>query len=667
MVSRGSPCVVKEIRPPVTFRTNLRSRPGFYPRDGSRTVERRRSAMRHTTPTKMQRIALERLQGRGLDGVALLHEALLTRGFLVDRDGDRLWLARGSDPLDGEVLRRIAEVVLVEGDPQHLAELRLAPDASLAETVTTLIHVEEGRGRMSYMNRHRKWAKYRKLKWGARVPAIGMDTGVALLVKALPMAHVCTCLSCDGDGESGAHVSLTTEWDAAWLDSVLEWLAPDTPGTWWEMVYVDDPCLAIWPLAGRFTDRDLGDMMDDIQRVARRFLDADQARLVGEKRWAVVEGFGTREPSFQEMRTASREVLGLPTLSRGVRKGVCAVADRHHPPRQAAVRCLFLPMCAPLVAVDVDGTPRTCLVDTGVPECFVTDGGKVRVEARGRHTGVPAHPASAILGQANLGELLGTAVDGVLGLNYLTETGRVTLDLANRLVRFGDAPLHDAVVVPMVKRAYGWTVQVALGDARPVEALLDLGSWTALATNPTMVADAPLVSRGWRLPTAGSSQWLPFDFCHGLPLVVGGVPLGPRAVATSARIPPAPFDLVVGIGTLAGHVIQVDFPRSVLRLQPQDATRVPAVIGPDLAGVGIQVHRRRDVWRVLNVLPSSPADGEAREGQSVAVTGCTPQGREAVNALWDALHPPAGSEVRLLLDGKEHTLVAAPLFAPTTT
>jgi len=263
-------------------------------------------------------LTLDRLLGGGLAGAELLFEALLRRGFLVFRDDEGIWLGTGSHPLDLGVLSKILTVGRVWDHPTRLASLDVAP-AEVPAAVRSILLVPQHR-MWSSTGRRTTWARYRKMVWGHRVPVSGaasmrsytgyggLDVGVALLVKALPLARVHSVISCDGHGTWPAYVRLNTTWDRAWAEAVLERYAPVHQHSSWSWpTHLE---LSVAPLGG-YSDDAVWAMLGDIQSTARRLMEAEVIDATGAARARTLERLGATEPSRQRFLDVAREELGL--------------------------------------------------------------------------------------------------------------------------------------------------------------------------------------------------------------------------------------------------------------------------------------------------------------------------------------------------------------------
>jgi hypothetical protein len=176
------------------------------------------------------------------EGNKILIEALLRRGFLAVQDGVRIYLAEGSHWADTAILNKAVEGLtctqvsksgkaLVTIDPRHQTRLR---DIAFA-----IVDIPDHPGGMTTANLATyvkpTWKEYKEMVWGAKLAVVPpymwgnfgagtLDTGIALLVKALPLARVGTRLSCDGHCIRPASVDFFFDWDVVWLLAVFNLL-----------------------------------------------------------------------------------------------------------------------------------------------------------------------------------------------------------------------------------------------------------------------------------------------------------------------------------------------------------------------------------------------------------------------------------------------------------
>lgn len=266
------------------------------------------------TLNNTQRITADWLKQSCLAGNQLLLEALLRRGFLAYMDDCAVWLGTGSHAEDIEVLAQI-EGLKVEPETAHedrVARVSLdAPSEPEMNVAVRIIGIPENRsfnaGGDGPFNRWgRGWLAYRNMVWGLKVAtcptrylsrhALGycaLDIGVALLIKALPLARVATnFFSCDGHGFRRASIVFRFEWDAIWGSAVFNALEPPTPNSIWAWQHG----VSIVP-AGEYCDANVLGMLHDIQRYSRQLLDQPTIAKIGRARSRTLAEFGMRAPT----------------------------------------------------------------------------------------------------------------------------------------------------------------------------------------------------------------------------------------------------------------------------------------------------------------------------------------------------------------------------------
>ena len=122
-----------------------------------------------------------------------------------------------------------------------------------------------------------------------------LDLGIALLVKAFPLARVATSYSCDGHGVWPASIHLFFPWDVIWAKAVFTFLNVPTPNSRWnwttDKLTTDE--LTIEPLGG-YSDAGVLAMLHDIQASARSLLNQDLIDKLGEAHSKLLETTGER-------------------------------------------------------------------------------------------------------------------------------------------------------------------------------------------------------------------------------------------------------------------------------------------------------------------------------------------------------------------------------------
>ncbi len=274
---------------------------------------------------RTQKLALEWLASSHLEGQALVLEALLRRGFLAFEDASGLWLGAGSHPFDLQALSCIdgLSVVKVHAAGPGYARVRTTVNAArVARSIVSLPehHVDgvtshwTGTG---ILNLKAGWGQYRRMAWGAKRAVCGsryaghtqahdaLDLGVALLVKTLPLVRVATAYSCDGHGVEEARVDLHFPWDRPWCQEVVGRLLVGPRHARWDF---NGNTLSISSPHG-YGDAEVIGFLNDVQRFARRTLDASLIETVGAARAATLQELGEAAPSLADFAAcASRQL-----------------------------------------------------------------------------------------------------------------------------------------------------------------------------------------------------------------------------------------------------------------------------------------------------------------------------------------------------------------------
>ena len=234
-----------------------------------------------------------------------LHEALLWRGFLIKMYEKKLALARGSHELDIRALEQIEGLTVIRVADSHdvLATLQ-TEQGKVASVLIQILDLPSSQGGTGvgvadgFFPTH--WRAYRRMKWGAKLPVTtefhlkptakyafnapsspsrGLDIGIALLIKVMPLICVATSSSCDGHGIAPAYVSFHYPWDWIWGQAVFDTLGVPIKASYWNWGavirvanYQSLQFLEIWP-AQLHDKRAYLDMCRDIQSFSRTLLD----------------------------------------------------------------------------------------------------------------------------------------------------------------------------------------------------------------------------------------------------------------------------------------------------------------------------------------------------------------------------------------------------------
>ena len=250
---------------------------------------------------------------------SLLLEALLRRGFLAFRDTEGVWLGTGSHPDDPIVLGWIQGIGVSEtkNNRNRMARVEFTcPRSFQLQVVESILAIPQNMGFMGrpayqLLYKGHSWLSYRNTVWGTKLSVCpssylgdfplgydALDVGIALLVKAWPLARVSTAFvgSCDGHGGSSSHVKFETKWDDIWARAVFN--AVNTPTL--NSIWFDGDNDYIKTINGKNDDQSVLAMMEDIQSFARRLMHTETIEKVGIARAATLRAFGSNEPRLEK-------------------------------------------------------------------------------------------------------------------------------------------------------------------------------------------------------------------------------------------------------------------------------------------------------------------------------------------------------------------------------
>ena len=283
---------------------------------------------------RTQLITSNWLLNSGLRGKKLLLEALLRRGFLAYADAEGVWLGTGSHFEDVYILELIdgLKVERVDDNYERLAKIEYDIGKLPSKTVTqSIIAIPEHREMstgwgLGTWGVQDIWSKYSAMRWGAKMAVCptqngeiptdentnALDLGVALLVKALPLACVATAGCCDGHGEEGARVWFNFKWDSWWGKCVFDILNVELPNSDWDWgIEKNEMILTINPLSG-FDDTSVKGMLDDIQKFSRQLLNQEVIGKIRRARAKTLEYlffYDGDGPSFLDFNEIARKQL----------------------------------------------------------------------------------------------------------------------------------------------------------------------------------------------------------------------------------------------------------------------------------------------------------------------------------------------------------------------
>ena len=269
-------------------------------------------AVAHSGRTRdLTLLHLRSLRDGGLHGNGLLLEALLRRGFLVLGEDGALWVPRGPHSADLLRLRPWFDQERVS-DSRRQARLRLRR-RDVWDVVTAVVSIPQHQpGTWMRVNwpDGSLWRDYQRSNH-SHVVSVGptryhggLDIGVGLLVKALPLIRVRAVQSCDGHGVRPAGISFWSAFDATWCGAVLDTLDVPMPCTTTTWHIGDGRAQVCFAPDGGFDDAPVLGLLQDLQRLGRRLIDSELASVVGAARRRTLRRFD-REPAIARFADAA--------------------------------------------------------------------------------------------------------------------------------------------------------------------------------------------------------------------------------------------------------------------------------------------------------------------------------------------------------------------------
>lgn len=250
----------------------------------------------------------------------LILEALLRRGFLAYQDDESLWLGTGSHLDDIRILNLINGINVTTLNNNHqdrFAEIKLDSAVDYEKLAHSILAIPENHlnGDMKWTSIglngkiSSNWGSYVAMAWGAKMAVCpvqdsyrgvsyeeftkdpktnALDFGIALLVKAFPLARVATILSCDGHGKEPAYISFHFKWDPLWASAIFSTLVTNKSSIWNFNTNNHGGQLNIRPLEN-FSDISTKAMLDDIQYFARELMRPENIIKIGTARMKTFE------------------------------------------------------------------------------------------------------------------------------------------------------------------------------------------------------------------------------------------------------------------------------------------------------------------------------------------------------------------------------------------
>ncbi|OLS40814.1 hypothetical protein [Bacillus sp. MRMR6] len=199
-----------------------------------------------------------------------LAHALKLRGFLISQMDDHIYFSRGNHEAELpeliEMFKTVNIAVKVDGRKIYLLDGNLNK-TDLDQLIWYSVQQESGGG-----NGWRSWRYFITRDHGPKVNTFILETGVALLVKALSAAGIVTVMSCDGHGQGRPFITLCGKQNAIWFGILFDEMK-DTLKLNYEWVFKDVENLDIHFIADKRQKQwNLDLILEDTFQIADYFL-----------------------------------------------------------------------------------------------------------------------------------------------------------------------------------------------------------------------------------------------------------------------------------------------------------------------------------------------------------------------------------------------------------
>lgn len=228
-----------------------------------------------------------------------LAEALEMRGFLVKDEGDYISFSTGNARVEQQQLQQLLLDLEIpaswEGNRLYLESPQIEMEKLHKINWYPARNHEAGGGNGWY-----GWKYFSRRQHGPKINTFVLETGVALLTKALSAAGIITISSCDGHGRKAPLIAFSGKHNAAWFQLLFQKQFRDVSFHYdWYLKNTDRDTV---DLTARIKNEswDLEKVLEDTLTMARYFLENATA-LSETKRELFRNNYKTRRKIVREM------------------------------------------------------------------------------------------------------------------------------------------------------------------------------------------------------------------------------------------------------------------------------------------------------------------------------------------------------------------------------
>lgn len=228
-----------------------------------------------------------------------LAQALEMRGFLNKQEEDYIVFSHGNTP---EERYQLEELLIDLNIPVQWEENKIYVQEQLIdpEQLEKIIWYPARNHEAGGGNGWYSWRYFSRREHGPKINTFVLETGVALLTKALSAAGFVTISSCDGHGKRAPLIAFSGKHNAAWFQVIFQQQFHDTEFNYkWDLKNTDMDTIDF--TAKKIdVDWDHEKILEDTLQIARYFLQ-ESSNLSETKRKLFRSNYKTRRKMVKEM------------------------------------------------------------------------------------------------------------------------------------------------------------------------------------------------------------------------------------------------------------------------------------------------------------------------------------------------------------------------------